>query len=275
MKTIAFVALYTTLAFCFPTASLGSHLICTFGGSEHCAFGVVPILASPSSGDCGGGPEWNNLEWRMVAVRCEDGVANPGAPPGGAGGNPCCQTSEHSQWRNEFSGDACQPFAAVYDECDPNPEPPTCWGPTNNLGSCIGDPVDVTTGNLEQSATDLDLGQGLAFSRHYSGDQEAIGSPPLGPSWRHSLDWRLVFSEAQQTGISDPDVQTALVWRPLGGSDLFVRYTSQITGLAAPWTGGTRANGGLAGDPTSEFVYTDGDGTRVTFDGATRALEKI
>ena len=206
----------------------------------------------------------------MATVRCKDGVAKPGPVElGGAGGDMCCQTDEHNAWSNALTPEQCAPVAAVYDECDPGPEPPGCGGPTNNVGSCIGDPVDVTTGNLEQMATDLDLGRGLAFTRHYASDEGSTTASPLGPHWRSSLDWRLVYD------APDPTVETALVWRPLGGSDLFLRFTSPITQTASPWTGGTHAQGGVTGGPASGFVYTHRDGTRVYFDGQTRQLEKI
>ncbi|MCC6642210.1 MAG: RHS repeat protein, partial [Deltaproteobacteria bacterium] len=181
----------------------------------------------------------------------------------------CCQTDEHAAWSYPLTGLRCAPTTAVYDECDPGPEPPGCRGPANNVGSCIGDPVDVTTGNLEQMATDLDLGRGLAFTRHYASDEGSTTPSPLGPHWRSSLDWRLVYD------APDTTVETALVWRPLGGSDLFLRFTSPITQTPSPWTGGTRAQGGVTGGPASGFVYTHRDGTRVYFGGQTRQLEKI
>lgn len=212
----------------------------------------------------------------MVTIRCKDGVANPGpVTMGGAGGDMCCQTDEHDAWRSSLALGPCAPVAAVYDECDPGPEPPDCRGPTNNAGSCIGDPVDVTTGNLEQMATDLDLGRGLAFTRHYASDEGSTIASPLGPHWRSGLDWRLVYDTPQQAGLPDPDVETALVWRPLGGSDVFLRFTSPITLTTSGWAGGTRAQGGVTGGPASGFVYTHRDGTRVHFDGQTRELEKI
>jgi len=54
----------------------------------------------------------------------------------------------------------------------------------------LGDPVDITTGSLAQTATDLDLSHGLRFERHYS-SANAAQILTMGRGWEHSLQWSL------------------------------------------------------------------------------------
>jgi hypothetical protein len=89
------------------------------------------------------------------------------------------------------------PWSAIFIDCGTPPEPKQCRVPLNDARSAVGDPIDLTTGGLEQTPTDLDLGRGLAFRRHYASDQDATTS--MGVGWQHSLDWRLRYKRPSQS----------------------------------------------------------------------------
>lgn len=148
-------------------------------------------------------------------------------------------------------------WTAVYNACNPSPEPKDCREPLNHSSATVGDPVDLTTGVLEQDVTDLDLGGGLAFRRHYASSSPEIST--IGKSWQHGLDWKLVYKLIN--GSTSTPTELVLVQRPLSKDTAFSR-----TGATGEWSSGPRGSGALSGDEPDGFVYTDDDGTRVRFD---------
>jgi YD repeat-containing protein len=147
------------------------------------------------------------------------------------------------------------PWSDMYVDCDAGPEPKSPREPVNSCSNTAGDPVDLTTGTLEQSATDVDLGRGLAFTRHYASNRP--GTTPIGKGWKHELDWRLRYQLTTQT----PVAEVVVVDRPLATPTAFFRATT-----LDPWKGGARGAGGLSGDEPDGFTFTDDDGTTVRFD---------
>jgi len=87
------------------------------------------------------------------------------------------------------------PDAKLANTCFPKDEPDQCHGgPAGGDAPAdpahkSGDPVDLTNGRLQWTPTDLDLGPGLHFTRHYSsGQTNRLGQ--MGKAWRHALEWR-------------------------------------------------------------------------------------
>ena len=157
------------------------------------------------------------------------------------------------------------PFSGVFNGCNGMPEPNDCRESRNSKESLLGDPVDLTSGALEQSAVDVDLGNGLAFRRHYASDR--TGTTRIGKGWAHSLDWKL-------THEGNDDAEIVLVTRPLAAKAVFVRISpTHMPGET--WKSGMRGAGGLEGEASTGFTFTDDDGTRVTFAGGTFALASI
>ncbi|WP_290526226.1 DUF6531 domain-containing protein [Alcanivorax sp.] len=61
---------------------------------------------------------------------------------------------------------------------------------TDILGTHVGNPIQVVTGNKYQRENDISLPGGFDWVRHYNSDSEFRGS--LGRNWRHGFDVRLL-----------------------------------------------------------------------------------
>ena len=163
--------------------------------------------------------------------------------------------------------DRCEnPWSGVFYSCDTLPEPNDCRDPRNGKDTLLGDPVDLATGELEQSAVDVDLGRGLAFRRHYASDRSATTT--MGKGWQHNLDWKLDYQ------AEGSDAEIVLISRPLSSTAVFVRVSAAYD-PETYWKSGLRGAGGLEGEAATGFTFTDDDGTRVTFDGESFDLESI
>jgi RHS repeat-associated protein len=192
---------------------------------------------------------------------CDTGEETASCVDGGNG---------HTEWHNANLPNApanrpaqCNnPWSAVFIDCAAAPEPKQCTLPINNGWSTVGDPVDLATGGLEQTPTDLDLGRGLAFRRHYASDQNTTTA--MGKGWQHSLDWKLHYRLSRS---SDPFLELVMVERPLAMNTAFTRmsFAGPVAGTGS-WQGAVHGAGGLSGSESSGFTYTDDDGTRVRFD---------
>lgn len=156
-------------------------------------------------------------------------------------------------------------FSGVFNGCNGLPEPNDCREPRNSKLNVLGDPIDLTSGALEQSAVDVDLGNGLAFRRHYASDRTATTT--IGKGWAHSLEWKLTYEDRS-------DAEIVLISRPLASKAVFVRISPTHVPTAT-WESGMRGAGGLEGEASTGFTFTDDDGTRVTFAGGSFELESI
>ena len=138
-----------------------------------------------------------------------------------------------------MGADRCEnPWSGVFIGCNLAPEPNSCQNPINNKANMIGDPVDLTTGALEQSATDIDLGHGLAFKRHFASNRGVTTA--MGKDWRHSLDWQLVYKIVDATGQYQ---EIVIVRRPFGSDGVFQRNSWSPD----DWKTGANGVGGLCG----------------------------
>jgi len=183
--------------------------------------------------------------------------------------DPCTGASaEYADWERENmptlnTPEICDnPWSGLYVGCSAKPEPTPCQTATATLSdnastNCVGDPVDLTTGALEQTVVDVDLGGGLRFARHYSSN--AFDTSAMGWRWRHGLDWRLAHQVLPSGGSLYEAVR---VYRAFGRRT--VAFLRPVAG--GQWMGGAKGAGSLAGDSASGFTYTDDDGTRVEFD---------
>jgi hypothetical protein len=164
-------------------------------------------------------------------VDCEGDV-----PPNCAG-----DSDEWVAWHNSgrpTGSAACDnPWSAIYVDCHQKPEPTECRDPSRHKSTKIGDPVDVTTGALQQTTTDLDLGRGLALTRDFSSDRTQISA--MGRAWRHSLDWQLHY---RVLSASNPFQESVAVVRPRAASVAFQRLSA-----TAAWASGVHGGGGLEG----------------------------
>ncbi len=131
----------------------------------------------------------------------------------------------------------------------------------------IGDPVDLTTGQLQQTVVDLDVGDGLRFVRHYASNLDRSGAAtttagPMGYNWIHNFQWSLQYFH-DPTGTAD----FYLVRRPLKTAVPFVRLEP---------TGGfitAAGDGKLDVDGTGVVTFTDADGTIARFDSSYQLIE--
>jgi YD repeat-containing protein len=218
--------------------------------AERCSIVVWSSPLSPPGCQCGVGgcvPYWGDF----IKIGCETG-----------GISSCTNNTELNRFFGEVSGNFCAPFGGIYNGCEEAPTEDQCRNPENNKQNSIGDPVDVTTGALEQAATDLDLGRGLVFRRFYASNDPADVVGRMGKGWKHSLDWSLIYTVAN---ASNPLAEGVLVKRPFAAPVTLMRTTFPPPASQGAWTGGENGAGDLAGDPASQLIYTDGDGTRVTF----------
>jgi hypothetical protein len=192
----------------------------------------------------------------LQTFRCSDGASNACTPPQFGGAFP-----DHSPCdgpvRYNFCTQCNQPGCK---------EGVTDAGthPTKDPAKEVGDPIDLATGALKQTATDLDLGGGLRFTRHYSSGFEAANralETAMGAKWRHGLQWSL----SRETG---PDGEHVVhLVQPFGQREVFV---IDEPALGGGFEGSNRGLGSLAGDFAGELTYTSPSGTKVVFDASDR-----
>ncbi|HME72608.1 MAG TPA: RHS repeat-associated core domain-containing protein [Myxococcota bacterium] len=124
--------------------------------------------------------------------------------------------------------------------------------------SCqVGDPVNVATGLLSITPTDLNLGHGLRFARHFSAAAfQAGGSVPIGLGWEHSLQWNL----QRPTDLSGLQLSLLLIQAPFRSSAVFVKPQTGSSYLPSQ-----RGDGAVTVDADGTVHYTGEDGTVATF----------
>ena len=186
------------------------------------------------------------------------------------GGPRCCgkcTTMPPEQWLAlsgyPIGNEPCEsslPGTFVVTTCVSEELPNQCKGgqasgaaPQDPAGE-VGDPVDLTSGILKLTPTDVDLGGGLRFARHYASSKTATGA--MGRGWLHSLEWGLSrFTTNSYLPISvfivRPPFRTAVVFAEQSAGSGYV--TSQ-------------GNAGfLEVDPDGSVHYTSEEGTRADF----------
>jgi YD repeat-containing protein len=157
-------------------------------------------------------------------------------------------------------------------KCAANQEPNQCKGgpPAPDASAApsnaLGDPVDVTTGALDQTPTDFDLGHGLRFARHYSSARLSGSAPapqdPMGYAWEHSLEWSIQRR-------TDPSANLPLIFvrSPFHATTSFI---GSQTGNS--YTPSQRGDGSLTIDTGGTAHYTAENGTVATFSPSNQLL---
>ncbi|MCI0635772.1 MAG: DUF6531 domain-containing protein, partial [Actinobacteria bacterium] len=122
----------------------------------------------------------------------------------------------------------------------------------------VGDPVDLTSGTLRLAPTDVDLGGGLRFARHYaSATTSAVA--PMGRGWRHSLEWRL----QRGTGTSSRALPYFIVWAPFRPPRIFLESYDGTEYLSNQGSGGS-----IEVDPDGTVHFVDENGTQADFNAS-------
>jgi RHS repeat-associated protein len=175
----------------------------------------------------------------------------------------CSSTAEneaYQAWRGAnvpVGAEQCEnPWSGVFIGCNQAPEPTSCQDTVKKVND-LGDPVDLTTGALEQSATDIELGHGLAFKRHFASNRGVTTA--MGKDWRHNLDWQLVYKVTVTSGQYQ---EIVIVRRPFGSDGVFERNSWHPD----DWKTGANGVGGLAGSEPDGFTFTGDDGTKIQFE---------
>lgn len=152
----------------------------------------------------------------------------------------------------------------IINACDEEPEPgDQCSNDAkDDPASCVGDPIDITTGQMAQRAMDVDLGHGLRFERHYSKSLPDVSTGPIGRRWQHSLEWNL---ERRTVAAQGSQSYSALfVDRPFQARSAFV--LSSLTGTA--YAGSQRNDGSVSVETGGTVHYTAPNGTVATFNSS-------
>ncbi|CAG1004265.1 partial Protein RhsC, partial [Myxococcaceae bacterium] len=231
-------------------------------------------------------PYWRSGYYQLGHFNCLTGEreAVPYTGPGGG----TCSTFATPEWPvvggpSELTPGGCSTDSSsevfVMEDCVGGPLPPdtpepcergaAAAPPSQSKGHCVGDPVDLTTGQLMQTITDLRVGPGLVFTRHYASHLERAGaartrSGPMGFNWIHGFQWELEFTAIE----GEVDGEFYLVRRPLRKPVPFFRV-----GSSGPFAS-VSGKGSLSRD-ASAVVFTDADGSRVVFDAASLLLTEI
>jgi YD repeat-containing protein len=209
-------------------------------------------------------PEYN-VGRTITALDCETGAIKSG--PG------VCNSLFPHQWM-ALTGfpvgtaeEGCHdspPGPFYVNTCSPEELPKCnqcpCNDATDSPAGLLGDPIDLTSGALKLTPTDVDLGGGLRFTRHYVSTRTATG--PMGRAWRHGLEWKLVRASAPVpfwTPPHDP-LEVFIVLRPLRTPASFVESYDGLS-YGTPQDQG----GEIAVDPDGTVHYSDADGTEADF----------
>jgi YD repeat-containing protein len=224
------------------TFSLGGSSGCP-PGQKHPTRYIITTTCSganvPSVGHCSmfTGPQWVAVSGQSVD-----------APLGG------CEPSPHG------------PIIGI--SCDPEDLPKQCpvGNATGAPSAYVGDPVDLTTGALKLTPTDVDLGGGLVWTRHYVSTSTTTG--PMGRGWLAGLGWSLVRSNVPMPpGAPMATIPGFLIQRPLR-PPVFVIWDYDTL----QYRTGVRQSGLLTVDPDTTVHFVDEDGTTVTFDPLDRLV---
>jgi RHS repeat-associated protein len=146
--------------------------------------------------------------------------------------------------------------------CDASQEPIASKGGQTTCEACkeranlLGDPINVTNGNLDQTPTDFDLGRGLRFARHYNSANSAQ-TGPMGLGWEHSLQWTL----QRATGQGPPSLPIVFVHPPFHTPAVFIE--SSLT--SNTYLGSQRSDGAITVDGDGTVHYTSENGTVAVF----------
>jgi RHS repeat-associated protein len=212
---------------------------------------IVNSMPDLPIADCGStNPSYDYPQW---AISCADGTHHS-----------CSETALIWQMVNGSSWPLpqCSAWNGVLNLCDTKPEDENCE-PSNAACNHVADPVDLTTGALKQTVTDVDGGGGLVFKRHYASNAKLPVAPAvqaMGLRWKHSFEWSL---QVIHPSVGPSGTVIALVHRPLVHPLAFSLLPSTTTWI----TSGARGKGKLEGLATGPFIFTDSDGTQVGFDG--------
>jgi hypothetical protein len=156
--------------------------------------GAIEIVSVTPNGFCSNDPTRPMYSYPQVAIRCSDGEVPVGLIPAEqfklcSGGWE--QPVNCSNPPSPFEGQGAVAVTCGA-KCDPKPAPSAlaCLDPNaaESPRAKVGDPVDLATGFVGYSATDVDLGRGLAFTRLYSSgllnhhDQSV--ETAMGVGWR-------------------------------------------------------------------------------------------
>jgi YD repeat-containing protein len=223
--------------------------------------GISIHRVEPAAGHCP--PETGDVGRTTTMLFCDTGLpgscmfTNPEwmAFGGYPVGNPPCESN------------APPPVVAV--TCMEEELPKQCDASSGNAptspAGLLGDPVDLTSGALKLTPTDVDLGGGLAFKRHYVSTRTAVG--PMGRGWRHGLEWSLQRTTVPTGIASVPPRTVLLVRRPLRTPAAFLNSIDGLSYITSP-----RQSGLIAVDPSGSVHYVDADGSQAEFDATDRLV---
>jgi RHS repeat-associated protein len=144
------------------------------------------------------------------------------------------------------------------------PPLPKQLGPYCPGSRCVGDPFQITTGNLYETATDFSTvgADALAFIRYYNSQSQRASS--LGIGWRSNYDSSIDF-----LGQSPATATTLVVVLPAGAEYRF----HQVSGS---WVSNdTDVDGALATDGSTAWTFTDSNDEIYTYDFTTGRLTSI
>jgi YD repeat-containing protein len=158
------------------------------------------------------------------------------------------------------------PGPVIANTCGDDDLPNACKGGKRTANATmdpageVGDPVDLSSGALELTPTDVDLGRGLRFTRHYASPRTLVG--PMGRGWRHGLEWGL-----QRKTVSSLALELFIVKPPLRTPVPFIHGNA-----GGPYFTGRQDSGSLSVDPDGMVHFRDGDGTEADFDAQDRIV---
>ena len=243
---------------------------------QKCIFIYAPVADPPpcqviggcAPGGCPGYGEFpygvTNQEW----FGCDDGVYRT---------NDCSNTPTATSWMQQsYPGRIAtcnNPWFGSFDGCDSAPTPNQCRNtdPVNHKVNWLGDPVDLTNGALEQTPTDLNLGRGLQFTRHYASNAIPTLTPsPMGRDGGTASIGRFSTERSSRPG---PTTRSRKSRSSGGRSERRCRFSGSRSlrprhpvFRSRRGQGGAYGAGGLSGEAGSSLLYTDDDGTRVSFE---------
>lgn len=161
--------------------------------------------------------------------------------------------------------------------------PPPVLNSQINYGSTLGntysgDPVNMVTGNMYHSETDVDItlrgGNRLVFQRAYNSRKSVDG--PLGYGWTHSFNQFLTFRDDNvnsATDAADTDgVTSSVTWTDGSGAEKYVAITSGTSGTGVAATAVFKAPDGnyfsLKKNADNTYTLTDKGGIVYNFEAA-------
>jgi YD repeat-containing protein len=169
-------------------------------------------------------------------------------------------------WTEGEYPDIHNPSPEIFNYCGMKCVPKRKACPTPATDGCVGDPVDLVTGYLEQSVVDVDLGHGLWFERVYSSGLQSSTAQfitEIGRNWRHNLlvtatrsTWT---SGGRRVSIRDADGVLHNFFRP-----------SQSVWPGTGFTAASSTGGSLIEEADATLRWTDPSGTTHVFDASNK-----